>query len=212
MVRLIGDVHGYYTPYKNLIAQGEPPSIQVGDMGLGFRHIGDHKDGEFTQNPPHAKMKAGNHRFIRGNHDNPGECKKNSQWIVDGTIEGDMMFIGGAPSVDKEYRTPDYTWWHDEELSDAELANLIGLYVTVKPRVMITHTCPAEMANAVMVQHRQDRIGEICRTERAFQNMFAAHQPELWVFGHWHHTVDYVLNKTRFVCLNELQYRDDLIP
>lgn len=209
-MRLIGDVHGYYERYKKIIAE-VPASIQVGDMGLGFRHIGGYKDGLFTQNPPHAKMVEHNARFIRGNHDNPAECKKNSQWIADGTVSEDVMFIGGAPSIDKMWRLKDYDWWEDEECSLFDLAVYLDKYKELKPRVMITHTCPKEMADAVMVQFRADRIGEVCRTEEVFQEMFAFHQPELWVFGHWHHSVDYKMNGTRFVCLNELEYRDDLL-
>lgn len=34
LTRFIGDVHGKYPQYKLLIKDG-PPSIQVGDMGVG---------------------------------------------------------------------------------------------------------------------------------------------------------------------------------
>lgn len=210
-MRLIGDVHGLYSHYGKLITKDSPPSIQVGDLGLGFRHLYGYKAGEFTQNPPHAKMVAGSARFIRGNHDNPRECKKNSQWIADGAVEGDMMLIGGASSIDKEWRVKDYTWWEDEELSQATLDELVQKYLELKPRVMITHTCPKEVADNVMVLHRMDRVGAISRTEKAFQQMLNGHRPELWVFGHWHHSVDFISGKTKFICLDELEYRDDLI-
>ena len=51
------------------------------------------------------------------------------------------------------------------------------------------------------------KINDPSRTRQAFQAMFEAHQPDLWVFGHWHHSFDGVLDGTRFVCLNELEAR-----
>lgn len=213
MLRLIGDVHGLYSRYKKLIGKDAPPSIQVGDMGLGFRHIGGWRDGQFTQNPPHAKMKEGKHKFIRGNHDNPGECKKNSQWIKDGTVTNGIMFIGGALSIDKVFRVKDYNYWEDEELSIKELGDLTDKYVEVKPHTMITHECPEEVAEQIAHIADKDKLQPefASRTRQAFQCMWCCHSPKLWVFGHWHHSFDHVLRGTRFVCLNELEYRDDLI-
>ena len=44
-MRFIGDVHGKYGQYKKLIAEVDS-SIQVGDMGVGFRRLGGWRDGE----------------------------------------------------------------------------------------------------------------------------------------------------------------------
>jgi hypothetical protein len=145
LVRFIGDVHGKYGRYKKLIADVEN-SIQVGDMGVGFRRVGGFRDGELYSNPPHYAMARANHRFIRGNHDNPGECAKHSQWIDDGKIEGDTMFIGGAVSIDRALRQEGYNWWSDEELSAERLNELVDRFVQIRPRVMVTHDCPEEVA------------------------------------------------------------------
>lgn len=208
--RLIGDVHGKYARYKNII-KGCTNSVQVGDLGLGFRQVAGWKAGEFTQNPPHSVMKEDGHRFIRGNHDNPGECKKNSQWIKDGTVEGNVMFIGGAVSIDKAFRVKDYTWWEDEELSDLELDALVQRYLIVKPKVMVTHECPEDVALGIVQSHiipGAVKLDFPSRTRKAFQRMWSAHQPDLWVFGHWHLTLNMKLKGTEFICLNELEYVD----
>jgi hypothetical protein len=209
--RLIGDVHGYFDRYEKAIANS-PPSIQVGDMGVGFRRLDGLLEGEFYRNPPHSKMVEGNHRFIRGNHDNPAVCAKHSQWIADGTVEEDIMFVGGADSIDKQYRVKDYSWWEDEELSDAEFENIKKVYEYAKPRVMITHTAPTEATSTILQWVMGEmRYGEPTRSEDWFQRMLAIHRPELWVFGHWHHSFDKEVEGTRYVCLAELEYRDDLI-
>lgn len=216
-MRLIGDVHGKYDRYKRIIQNGPPGSIQVGDMGVGFRRTRGFREGEFMQNPPHYAMKIGHHRFIRGNHDNPAECRKHSQWIEDGEILSDIMFVGGAISIDKEFRVPDYSWWEGEELSITELNAMVDVYLAAKPRVMITHDCPREVGEALLaVIPGASGMKLESRTAQAFQAMWSAHSPDLWVFGHWHHSFDHVLHGgrekgTRFVCLNELEYRDDLL-
>lgn len=217
IVRFIGDVHGKYEPYKRLL-KNSPPSIQVGDMGVGFRRMQGPLEGEFYSNPPHYAMVPGNHRFIRGNHDNPGECKKHSQFIPDGTVEGGMMLIGGAVSVDRAYRMEGYSWWPDEELSELELNELIDKYITTRPRVMVTHDCPEEIAETVVDHDRasMDRKAyptkldpeHASRSRRAFQSMWSSHSPELWIFGHWHKPFDHVLRGTRFICLAELEWKD----
>lgn len=209
IVRFIGDVHGKYERYRAIL-ENSPPSIQVGDLGVGFRRLGGHRDGEFQRNPPYYAMHP-HHRFIRGNHDNPGECKKNSQYIPDGTIENDIMFIGGAVSIDKKLRTEGYSWWPDEELSTEELNRLVDVYAVTKPRIMVTHDCPESIAE-IMVG-----LGGVglklepefaSRTRQALQAMLEIHRPEIWLFGHWHVPFDQVINGTRFICLAELQAID----
>ena len=207
-IRFIGDVHGKYGPYKRLIAE-VPRSIQVGDMGVGFRRYGGPRDGEIYGNPPHYAMVAGDHRFIRGNHDNPAECEKHSQWIPDGNIEEGMMFIGGATSIDKESRREDYSWWPDEELSYETLRHLIDVYAEAKPRIMVTHDCPQSIADLILGQHYKSALEpKGTRTRQAFEQMLAIHNPEIWIFGHWHMTLDYIHEGTRFICLAELEHRD----
>ncbi len=215
-MRFIGDVHGKYEPYKKLIAD-VPRSIQVGDMGVGFRRLSGPKVGEIYSNPPHYAMVKGDHRFIRGNHDNPQECAKHSQWITDGHVEDDMMFIGGAVSIDRQWRTEDYSWWANEELSTETLNTLVDKYIDTKPRIMVTHEAPEEVAETVM-HAMLARTGEYrgqklqpefaSRTRQALQSMWSAHSPELWIFGHWHFNFDHVLRGTRFICLAELAHID----
>lgn len=206
-IRFIGDVHGYFERYKKII-DGCPASIQVGDLGLGFRHTQGPREGEFTQNPPHYKMTEGNHRFIRGNHDNPGECNKNSQWIKDGTVEDGVMFIGGAESIDIPWRVKDYSWWEDEQLSDDEFNVLIDKFIMEKPHTVISHDCPVEVAEIMC----DFRFKPESRTQRALQAMWNGHSPDRWIFGHWHvhQCLDLEKDKklTKFICLEELQYMD----
>ena len=206
-MRYIGDVHGKWHDYRDIIATCDE-SIQVGDFGVGFRPYGSEPYSVgpvagFTPDPEFTD----NHRFIRGNHDNPAACKVHKNWIPDGAVEGDTMFIGGAISIDKEWRTPGISYWEDEELDYQSLGDLIQKYEEVKPRVMVTHEAPEEVIRHVMPFYQPGRF-DSGHTRMALQNMFEVHKPELWIFGHWHYGVDTNILGTRFICLPELGYID----
>lgn len=209
-LRFLGDNHGSHYYYKKALVDVES-SIQVGDFGIGFcPNSSAKKFDDMLDKIP------GNHRFIRGNHDNPFECKLSKHYIEDGTIEGNMMFIGGAGSIDKEDRLKRdkhesivekrqiTSWWPEEELSYKELSNFIDLYEKTLPSIMVTHECPEEISELI----KPTRYQFSSRTRQAFQSMFEIHRPSLWIFGHWHVTADLIWNDTRFVCLNIDEFID----
>lgn len=206
----IGDVHGKYRSYKNIMKSFEN-TVQVGDMGVGFKRkrTFDPSGSEFFPNPPYHYMKKGNHRFIRGNHDNPSVCKKHTQCISDGHVENDMMFIGGAVSIDKAFRKEGFDWWEDEELSTKELNLLVDKFIDVKPRIMISHCAPDFLSvELAWAANRGYKLDFPSRTQQAFDSMFFHHRPKLWLFGHWHVDFDYLYGGTRFMCLDELSIID----
>ncbi len=217
LVRIVGDIHGKIYDYRSYalvtgvrgrqIVQPEY-SVQVGDFGIGFFSPFWHdKEVEWQKQHPQ-------HRFIRGNHDDPALCKTMPGYIEDGTVEGDVMFVGGAWSIDYDWRTPGIDWWPDEELSYEELDKLITKFGQVKPRVMITHDCPTEVAWEMFLSKGLglgDNKQIKTRTGEALQAMFDIHKPELWVYGHWHNTRRANIKGTVFQCLGELDFIDVLI-
>lgn len=205
-LRVIGDVHGKFKPYRNII-RDVPFSIQVGDMGVGFMGF---RGGELRSltNPPYDAMSEGRHLFIRGNHDNPEVCRKHAYWIPDGTVVDGIYCLGGAVSIDRAWRTEGLDWWADEECSYVELERMVDDYAAIKPEVVITHECPDSIAGEILASFRKGRIEDGSRTRQALDRMFAIHQPRHWLFGHWHESLSFVLGRTRFQCLNELEYAD----
>lgn len=200
---LIGDCHGRFEAYKKIIKHCTN-SVQVGDMGIGFRRSHGPLEGEMYSGPPFDLMVKGNHRFIRGNHDNPGVCRKHKQWIADGTVENDVMFIGGAFSIDHMFRTEGVSWWRDEELSTKQADDCLTTFLVTKPRVMVTHDCPVDVVSQIHSHHMFDNSF----TQQMLQNMFEQHQPDTWCFGHHHLPFDQRINGTRFICLPELETID----
>lgn len=211
LTRLIGDIHGKVNDCKTYaIDKFEGPTIQIGDFGIGFGQ------GDYWLNSVSEFHKLGGHRFIRGNHDHPALCKTMPSYIADGTVENDVMYIGGAWSIDNPnappgwyQRTENYDWWADEECSDEQFEQMLEVYKTVKPRVMITHDCPAKISYS-MFWSTGFISGPVYpnRTGAWFDRFIDAHQPDEWYFGHWHKTMHCNYGRTRFQCLGELDFMD----
>ena len=214
LVRLVGDIHGKFYDYEvSSLNRGlrhktdhvPTYSVQVGDFGIGFnsKYWHEQVNSWMIDNPTH--------RFIRGNHDDPAMCKTMAGYIPDGTVENDVMYVGGAWSIDQAYRVEGISWWHDEELSVHELDKIYDEYVKIKPNFLISHDCPTSIAWEMFISRGLGLSGfnQIkTRTGEALQAMFEAHQPKFHFFGHWHQTRELTLYGTRFVCLGELDYVD----
>lgn len=206
-MRFIGDVHGKFVEYERLIT-GVPRSVQLGDMGIGSCTVNPHGFVE-RPNPPYGAMtRRGDHRFIRGNHDDPAECRRQPLWIPDGHVEADMFFCGGALSANLKNRTEGLNWWPDEELSASQLAAIAEKYLDTRPLLMVTHDCPHSVAEAMLRHENIDKSVAPSRTRQAFDSMWNACKPDTWIFGHWHLSFDKVISGTRFICLNELETID----
>lgn len=211
LTRLIGDIHGMVNDYKiYAIDNFEGPTIQIGDFGVGFGQS------DYWHESVDNYLITGGHRFIRGNHDNPAQCRGMQGWIPDGTVENDVMFVGGAWSIDNPVappgwyrRTPGVDWWDDEECSQEQLEHIIETYAAVKPRVMITHDCPNIISREMFFNSGLLKGPEYPnRTSAAFTRMLDIHQPEEWYFGHWHYTMQYKYRRTLFQCIGILEYVD----
>jgi predicted phosphohydrolase len=207
MFLLIGDIHGLWHDYREIIKTLKPKvSLQLGDFGIGF-----------PNNPKTLSMKdiPGNHLYLRGNHDNPFHCRLDSNYIGDyGIYKGDfidgrfdkLFYLSGAWSIDQNWRVtvgPKRTWWEDEQLSQKELSDMINLYEKEKPDIVCSHDCPT----IILKEFYPDRVIPT-RTAQAMDSMLDIHTPSYWFFGHHHKSWRKTINGCTFVCLNELEYLD----
>ena len=193
-MRYIGDIHADLNLY--LSARGDSKqSIQVGDFGFGF--IPEKRLENFN-------LDATNHRFIRGNHDDPAKAKAHVGFIPSG-LENDTFFINGGWSIDRDYRVEGVSWWPEEEYSCQQLDNLVQEFTDSKPKVVVSHEAPYTVCHKFFNARYPPGPS---RTSQALENMLAAHIPEVWVFGHWHLRRDQVVNGTRFICLEPGGYID----
>ena len=206
-IRFIGDVHAKFVPYRKLI-EGCDRSLQVGDFGVGFINPVTEKP---YSNPPYDHMAKGEHFFIRGNHDNPGVCKKHPFWVKDGGSafgRDDIFCVGGAFSIDRDRRTENYDWWHDEELTYAQLCDIMGAYEIIKPKVVVTHECPDSVITSICYEKGIHKYDIPSVTRKCFDNMLEIHKPDLWIHGHWHLSSRKIYNGVEIISLGELEYVD----
>jgi Icc-related predicted phosphoesterase len=183
----IGDVHGKIPEYLKIINSCDK-SIQLGDFGVGFIKI------------PWNKISL-NHRFIRGNHDNPFVCGTVKNFLGDyGYLaEEEVFFVSGAYSIDKHLRVEGRDWWKEEELTIHQMSRCWELYASIKPKIVVSHDCPRIFVDTLWP-------GDLYRnpTNQLLQTMYEDHQPELWVFAHHHEDHKLQIGNTLFVGLGEL--------
>jgi hypothetical protein len=119
-----------------------------------------------------------------------------------------FFFLAGAWSIDAAKRTDGVDWWHDEELSMADLSKAQEIYEDVKPDVVISHECP-QVAGQYMIDGVIGRLGtprtyNKSRTSTFLQALWEFHQPKKWYFGHHHMNKAFKIGETSFRCVDIL--------
>ena len=209
-IRLIGDVHGLTNELRSIV-NDTPKEIeailQLGDMGVGFGQS------DYWHDSLDTYMQDNNVYFFRGNHDSPARAKTFANNVNPG-IWNSCFVIPGAWSIDNPQappgwyrRTEGVDWWPEEELSDAEFAMLFEMYADLKPSIVFSHDCPTSVAKQMFFDTGFIRGPQYTtRTAYALQRMHEVHQPNVYIFGHYHKTMLHIQHKTYFMCLNELDY------
>ena len=194
-MKFIGDIHGNVEYYKFLLSTADilkQRTIQLGDMGFGFPGVNFPNDF------------GDNHKFIRGNHENPTVCRIHKNYLGEFGYNKDfgVFFVSGADSVDKSQRTPELDWWRDEEIPYvAFVTDIIPLYMKIKPRIVISHDCPVSIKSN-LITYGLGWPDSVSKTQLALQHLFESWQPEYWIFGHYHRNKQVQKNGTTFVCVN----------
>ncbi len=201
MLSVIGDVHNRIRAYNALTAECDY-SVQIGDMGYNYGQItGDKK----------------RHQFFGGNHedyDNYDSCVYSmGDYGLSSLDNVSFFFARGAFSIDMRYQRAKNLWFQEEELSFRQALSCIELYRDIKPSIVLTHSCPTSIAKMVGNPSILKDFGfnpETFRTSTGhmLEAMFQAHQPDLWIFGHFHKSWVQTVRGTEFRCLNELERFD----
>ena len=133
--------------------------------------------------------------------DNIYLCESGS--ILSPAANFNILFIGGALSIDKEWRTPNKSWWTQETMWKYQVEYVLDLIESEslpKINVVVSHTCPYFMTDAVINKYTYEKaLDPVCKL---LDRVYAEIHPELWVFGHFHKYFTGVFEKTKFVALN----------
>ena len=200
-----GDIHGDWDWMRkvHLHQKNDPYAIQIGDFGIGFPPECTLDEKNLNENgktfpPPFPETLA----FIAGNHDDPDLCRIHPNCLGDyGYLEdGDIFYIRGAHSIDKQYRTISIDWWENEELAWEQFQQMVELFAAKKPRYVVSHTCPSKIFETLMIRSALLRCvpTKLDRTSEALQLALERHAPEKWFFGHFHVSSHCDVGKTRF--------------
>ena len=199
--RIIGDVHGKHQKLVEIASQAKY-SLALGDIGFDYH---------FLKN----NFSSDNHKMIGGNHDNyskdaTGKYLQTQHFLGDyGAYKvpqfGEIFYIRGGYSVDKNLRTPGKNWFDDEQLSSRDLYNCVEAYSAKKPWFVVSHECPSDLVSFFATNSMKL---DTSKTAQALQSMFEIHQPKYWFFGHHHKTSTIKEKGTTFCCLGELEYYD----
>lgn len=207
-LRITGDIHGHVRTYADSVSECQY-SIQIGDLGFGYEGM--------------KRLSHKNHKFFGGNHDNYDIYNQSMHSLGDYgkfSLGGfNLYFIRGASSIDKvarikaERRGSNKCWWSEEELNLQQMYEAFEDYKSVRPKVMMSHTCPNDVAKLVgnpnvlrMFGFNPDTYSE--PTHELLQNCFDAYKPDIWIFGHFHRSWTYKYKGTIFICLAENEHID----
>lgn len=210
---IIGDIHGKYASYHRIIRNLKQDTIQLGDFGFKESH-------EWHR----ANVDPERHKVLFGNHDYyPMFNEPHS--LGDFSYKNGLMTIRGAKSFDRA--GTDWVWkqvdketkklmletairlegvdlfeWQ-EEMGHQKSEEVIDSFIEHRPSIVVSHDCPSMVREAMM--ETMGRELRRTRTDQMLQACLEHHQPDLWVFGHYHKSFDRTMNGTRFVCLEELE-------
>lgn len=191
----VGDVHGDWQSYKSVVdgirdADPSAVTLQVGDFGVGYSAAKDASIPEFT---------GPNDRGIYGNHDDhrTGSMFRFFLPRVAWVPSVSLYTISGATTPTLLYPQPTFP---EEELGNDDFGRSMVRFARYCPRVVVSHDLPMEAAS--VLYPRKPMI--MSRTRVWLQNHFTAHQPDVWVCGHWHERRDEFIDGCRFVVLEEL--------
>ena len=108
------------------------------------------------------------------------------------------LFIGGAYSIDKEYRIMmGWRWFADEELTDEEMNDILDKVDHKHFDYVFTHTCPEawQPYDLFLSFVYQSKVSK--RMEEFFTTVAGIIDFDHWYFGHFHaHRPDMEIDKT----------------
>ena len=201
MILIVGDIHGDWASLNKLINRRQPKIIlQCGDFGYW---PGDRRCDPALKLKPastHIYWIDGNHEDLKGlqalvesgnstlSDDIPNviyQPRGSTLELPDGR---NVLFAGGAFSVDNAVRLPGRNWFPDHEILTEKNLDNFPDPSQVKIDIVISHTAPREF-NVKGLPYEQwpawwDRTPD--PSERVLSEVLRRYQPKQWFLGHFH--------------------------
>lgn len=179
---ILGDAGiNYYLDQKDWLAKQKLSSLPI----TLFCIHGNHEERPY--NIPTYKIKDWSGGKVYYEEEFP-----NILFAIDGQIyninEKSILTIGGAYSVDKEYRLlRGWNWFKDEQPSK-EIIKYVEKQITKQRKfdIVLSHTCPIETEPRHMFLPFIDQSKVDKMTERFLQRVADWIEFDAWYFGHFH--------------------------
>ena len=220
MIYITGDIHGRVEPVVDFIIKHQIGStdlmILLGDVGLnyygGIRDIvaksaanscgvpmlcihGNHEMRPATIPTYQTKKWNGGDVWYEEKFPNLLFAKDGEIYTIDGKR---FLVIGGAFSVDKDYRLANhFGWWADEQ-PDEETKKRVERVIKTQPvDYILSHTCPFRYIPREMFLPFVDQSRVDDSTERWLDRVEHTVSYKGWYCGHWH--TDKRIDKMHFL-------------
>lgn len=214
-VHFVGDVHGFA---GSLSILDKPNTIQLGDLNLyGYDNwimeIGKVSGVVSCKHQFQNKV-----MFVEGNHeqfpklncnaDEPYEVVPNLYHIPRGYVSGRTLFLGGGDSIDRDSRKDGISWFKEEKINSVQVDRIFAIRNRID--VVVSHDCPHFALDGIPLPH--GRVKMMLPTGLILEDVFRHVKPLLWVFAHYHTSIDLVSNGCRFIGLNTDEEKEIDIP
>jgi len=210
MYFITGDTHRDFSNIEYFCTKfnttKEDTMIVLGDAGLNY--FLNNSDLNVKQKVSNLPIKF---FFIRGNHEsrpqNISTYKEKEYcgsyayfedrfpdlaFAKDGEIytieDKSILTIGGAYSIDKEYRIVNrFQWFEDEMLSSDEMSDILNKYKGVKVDCILSHTAPNSEIPYYMLPSSLAAIPNIDKTMEDWLDKIKENiEHQKWFCGHFH--------------------------
>lgn len=213
---ITGDKHQQFQPIRDLDTIKYPPEetaiIILGDAGVNWNL--DHTDQEVKY-----YLSSLGYRFylVRGNHEERPENISNIhiwydkeidnnvyiedefpsiRYLIDGTEynfnDYHTLVLGGAYSVDKEYRIQNnWNWFQQEQLSAEERISIFHKTQNYSYDIVLSHTCPYTWRPTELFLPSIDQSTVDTSTEEWLEYCSYNMWWDSWYWGHYHKDQDY---------------------
>ena len=198
-ILITGDIHGEFGSLNILINKKRPDLIICcGDFGYwpkmkwkNMKYIYD------------IKLHGAKLLWVDGNHEDHWSIRdRTTDELEPGIIymprgstytlpdDRTIMFMGGADSIDKQWRRVGYNWFAEEIITQKDLMNLPD----IKVDIFITHTCPVELVEDLLIKYPEKKLEP---SNYALSELWKIYKPDLWFFGHFHQYYETVMMGTK---------------
>jgi len=214
-IMIIGDCHGRFNDLNTLISKKKPDTIlQCGDFGYFPKEFNkSYIDTMGRIKTWKADIKNHNTKiyWADGNHEDHESLKARTtdelwpnvfyqprgsvRMLPDGR---NVLFMGGAYSIDSAYRTAGYDWFpEDEKINQRDINDLPD----VKVDIVISHTVPIEF---VIKDSRKELRLIPDSSRQALSYILKKYRPKQWYFGHFHHYQKGLYNDCYWTALGDI--------